>query len=142
MEFGVNKVKESCKVGIVKKNLNLGIKGNRVSKIVVCGHFLRNPSSNVSELLHDGRWQYRAYLNMVLCFWKSMIQGSREIKCGNIGVLAFFQKQLIKSLWFFYIIVEGDKEHHLGMMSYLEWKMMCCFHLKRCCLKVIQYLPL
>ena len=39
------------------KNLNLGIKGDYVSKIGVFGQFLGNSSLKVSSFLHDGRGQ-------------------------------------------------------------------------------------
>ena len=42
---------------IFGKNLDPGIKGDQVSKIVVFGHFLGNQSLKVPNFLHDGRRQ-------------------------------------------------------------------------------------
>ena len=45
---------------IFGKNLNLGIKGDYVLKILVFGHFFGNCSLHISNFLHDGRRQYGA----------------------------------------------------------------------------------
>ena len=42
---------------IFRKNLNPGIKGDKVSKIGVLGHFLRDCSLKLSDFLHDGSRQ-------------------------------------------------------------------------------------
>ena len=57
------------------KNLNLGIKGDQLSKIVFFGHFLGNQSLKFSNFLHDGRWQYKASFECSTIFGKNLNPG-------------------------------------------------------------------
>ena len=56
-EVGGEYLKKSDMSAFLKKNLNLGIKGENVSKMRVFQHFLRNQSLIISNCLHHGRRQ-------------------------------------------------------------------------------------
>ena len=73
MKLGFNKVKKLTWQEFRKKDLKLGIKGEKVSKIGVFGHFLQNRSLKVPNLSHDNRGQQSASFEYGgAIFWKNL----------------------------------------------------------------------